>query len=267
MFSCSLHLIQRLTSCFVACLELMRNYPDNDTLTLDMSKSWTNTTPPFGFINSSIGLNGGFIFPASDNQSFFQFGGEVNWLFSSWLAPDVSISQFTINSRGNGSWSGFSPGPDSGFHAINRPARALASTMDNTFFIVGGYSCSHTQYSTMSTIAGGDHVKLPGIVAFNMTTGLWTNTSSPSHLNPLNGANGFLNSVPIFGPIGILLAAGTGTINTTSQIDSPDTFENITIYEPYGKTWHYQNATGDIPAGRNAPCTVGIQGDNGTYEV
>lgn len=251
----------------MVCLELTSDLSDNDTLTLDMSKSWTNTTPPFGSVNSSIGLNGGFIFPASDNQSFFQFGGEVNWLFSAWLAPEVTISQFTINGSGNGSWAGFSPGPDSGFNTINRPSRALASTMDDTFFIVGGYSSSHTQYSTQSTIALGDNVKLPGIVAFNMTTGLWTNTSSPSHLDRPNGSNGFLNSVPIFGPVGLLLAAGTGTVNTTSQINAPDTFENITIYEPYGKTWHYQNATGDIPVGRDGSCTVGIQGDNGTYEV
>ena len=60
---------------------------------------------------------------------------------------------------------------------------------------------------------------------------------------------------------GFLLAAGVGTVD-----DTPRTFDNITIYEPTNKTWHYQTGTGDIPAGRDGVWDVGVQGDNRTYE-
>ena len=48
---------------------------------------------------------------------------------------------------------------------------------------------------------------------------------------------------------------------------SPPPFNSITIYDPSDKTWHSQTATGSIPSARGHTCTVGVQGDNGTYEV
>lgn len=84
----------------------------------------------------------------------------------------------------------------------------------------------------------------------------------PSHLVRPDGLNGILESVPTFGPEGLLLAAGTGTLN-----NAPPLFDNITIYEPNTQTWHNQIATGNIPLGRDGLCSVGIQGDNGTYEM
>ena len=76
------------------------------------------------------------------------------------------------------------------------------------------------------------------------------------------GKIGILASVPIFGPEGLLLATGMGEIDL-----DPIPFDTITIYEPGNKTWYNQTATGDIPKGRDKACTVGIQGDNGTYEM
>lgn len=241
---------------------LTKGVLDNDTLTLDMSKSWTNDSAPFGSINKTQivpNLNDGFIFPAPDNQSFFQFGGETNWLFNAWLAPPVSIAQFTIDGEGNGSWSEFNAGGGSGFNNITRPARALAATVDDTFFILGGLENSHTSQPTMNNTGS---IPIGGITSFNMTSGIWTNSSMPSHLVRPKALNGMLNSVPTFGPIGLLLAAGTGTVD-----QAPPKFDNITIYEPKNKTWHYQTATGNVPSGRDGACTVGIQGDNGTYEM
>ena len=241
---------------------LIDGFPDNDTLTLDMSISWTNDSAPFSAINKTSvvpNLNDGFLFPAPDNKSFFQFGGETNWLFNAWLAPFVSIGQFSINGEGNGSWSQFNPGGSSGFNNVTRPARALAATVDDTFFILGGMENSHTTQQTMNLTS---NVPIGGVVSFNMTTGIWINSSAPSHLQRPNGMNGMLSSVPNFGPVDLLLAAGTGTVDQGAP-----KFDNITIYEPSDKTWHYQTATGDVPSGRDGVCTVGIQGDNGTYEM
>ncbi|KAL8632441.1 hypothetical protein Q9189_001816 [Teloschistes chrysophthalmus] len=214
---------------------------DNDTLTLDMSKSWTNNTVTYGSINKTAAsedgvpdLNDGFLFPAADNQSFFQFGGETNWLFHSWLSPPTAAYQFTLSGQ------------------------ALATTMDNTFFILGGMEGSHSAQSTMYDIKGGDNVPQGGVVAFNTTAGKWTNSSMPAHLVRPHGRNGMLGALPTFGPRGLLLAAGTGTVDG----EAPN-YQNITLYEPDHKTWHYQIATGDIPKGRDGGCNVGIAGDDG----
>ncbi|KAI4252428.1 MAG: hypothetical protein LQ352_004301 [Teloschistes flavicans] len=245
------------------------NMLNNDTLTLDMSTSWTNTTVTYASINKTTSsqdgvpdLNDGFLFPAADNESFFQFGGETNWLFNAWLSPSTAAYQFTLNGEGNGSWSVYNSGGDSGINNITRPTRALAATVDNTFFILGGIEDSHSAQSTMYAIEGSDSVTQGGVVAFNTTVGKWTNSSMPEHLVRPHGRNGMLGALPTFGPRGLLLAAGTGTVDGEAP-----SLENITLYEPGQKTWHYQTATGDIPKGRDGGCNVGIAGDDGTYEI
>ena len=57
----------------------------------------------------------------------------------------------------------------------------------------------------------------------------------PSELVRPRAKSGILSSVPSFGPVGLLLAAGVGTVD-----DAPRKFDNITIYEPSNKTWQYQ---------------------------
>ena len=239
-------------------------YADNDTLMIDISKSWSVEDAEFTSINKTssgvLSLNDGFLFPSADNKSFFQFGGESTWLLYTPRNP-TSVTQFTIGDHGNGSWAQFEPGSTSGFEKITRPSRALAATVDDTFFILGGFLDSHSAEDT-ANIQGFDTDPLNGIVAWNMTSGSWTNDSMPLHLVRPSGLNGMLASIPNFGPRGLLLAGGTGTVNNTAP-----KFDNITIYEPRDKTWHYQSTTGDIPAGRNGPCTVGVPGDNGTYEM
>ena len=245
-------------------LELTLIRADNDTLMINISKSWTVVNAEFIPIDKTssgvLNLNDGFLFPAADNKSFFQFGGESTWLLYTPRNP-TSVTQFTIEDHGNGSWANFEPGSASGFDEITRPSRALATTVDNTFFILGGFLDSHSAEDT-ANIQGLDNYPLKGIVAWNMTSGSWTNDSMPLHLVRPDGLNGILASVPTFGPGGLLLAGGTGTVNNQAP-----KFDNITIYEPRDKTWHYQSTTGDIPAGRNGPCTVGVPGDNGTYEM
>ncbi|KAL9602700.1 MAG: hypothetical protein Q9219_001690 [cf. Caloplaca sp. 3 TL-2023] len=236
---------------------------NSNTVTIDISRSWTNDSAPFGVIDKHgfVDLDSGFLFPSTDDKSIFQFGGETSRVWDAWLSPETAISQLTLSGRGNGSWSGFNPGSNSGFERLTRPGRALAATLDDTFFITGGVVNSHTSQASMN-VENGENIALEGIVAYNMTTGKWTNSSTPGHLTRPDGTNGILESVHGYGPAGLLVAAGTGTVDGL-----PPDFKNITIYEPKDQTWHYQTSTGDIPPGRDTACTVGVQGDNGTYEI
>ncbi len=93
-----------------------------------------------------------------------------------------------------------------------------------------------------------------------MASNEWSNDTTPT-----NVSNTFFNSVPSFGPSGLLISSGSTGGNGESQF-----LDNLTIYEPNSKTWHLQNATGetgDTPLVRRLPCSVGVQGDNGTLEM
>ncbi|KAL8715201.1 MAG: hypothetical protein Q9220_001159 [cf. Caloplaca sp. 1 TL-2023] len=227
-----------------------------------MISSWSNATVTFGAINKTrfdhvpTSLNDVSLFPAPDNDSFFSFGGQTNWLTDApKTAYPVSIDQFSISGDGKGNWSQFDAGRSSGFNKLTRPVNALSATVQDTFFMIGGYAEAHSDPRLASAY---DPLWLDGMVVFNMTSGKWTNDTVPSHVV----RNGILNSVPGFGPAGLLLGAGMGMVDQELQ-----SFENITIYEPIGQTWHYQTATGEIPSGRDAPCSIGVTGDNGTYEI
>ena len=149
-------------------------------------------------------------------------------------------------------------GTNPSFGNLTRPDLALGATVDGTGFILGGVADTHSVVGENVT----NDIALGDIVAFNMTSNEWSNTSMPSNMVRPTGRNGILTSVPNFGPEGLLIATGIGAIDLV-----PIPFETITIYEPVSKTWHNQTATGDIPNGRDKACTVGIQGDNGTYEM
>ena len=230
-----------------------------------MTQSWTNDSVQFSIINKDLCptcvpvLNQEVLWSAGDNKSAFAFGGEQSWLLGRWMPPEVDLWQLTSDGKGGGDWSMFNVGNNPSFGNLTRPDSALAATVDGTGFILGGIENSHSSYP-MENMTGQN--ALGGIVAFNMTSNEWSNTSMPSDMVRPLGKNGILASVPIFGPEGLLLAAGTGTID-----QDPTSFETITIYEPGGKTWHNQTSTGIIPKGRDKACAVGIQGDNGTYEM
>ena len=162
----------------------------------------------------------------------------------------------------NGSWSKWNSGGSSGFVNITRPARSLGAVVDDTLFMVGGQANSHSSQGTIYSINGGDTVAIGGIFSFNMSSALFANDTVPPHLVRIGRKNGMLASAPAFGPSGLLLAAETGTVDN----DAPN-FKNVTIYNTTDKTWRYQDSSGTVPSGRDGVCTVGVQGDNNTYEI
>ena len=111
-------------------------------------------------------------------------------------------------------------------------------------------------------MSGLHTVPVGGMLAFNMTTGKWINSSMPSELVRPRAENIILSSVPNFGPVGLLLVAGVGTAD-----DALRKVDNITIYEPSDKTRHYQTTAGNILVCRYGICNVDLQGDNRTYEM
>ncbi|KAL8801700.1 MAG: hypothetical protein Q9182_004294 [Xanthomendoza sp. 2 TL-2023] len=226
-----------------------------------MRTSWRNDTLPFKSIskNGAPHLNVPVSWPSIDNQSFFSFGGGQSFFDKVMDPPDVACWQFTADGNGGGAWDLFKPVDDSAFYRLTRPDGASGATVDNTGFIFGGHESARSSPQTkyLST-----NVPIPGMVSFNITSGLWSNDTMPSYIEELDAPQGILASVLAFGSDGLLILAGL-----TKDGYNPPPLNNITIYDPSNKTWHAQTATGQVPSGRGLACTVGVKGDNGTYEV
>ena len=226
-----------------------------------MSKSWTNDTVAFKLKdrNGAPAQNKQVLWPSTDNKTLFAFGGEESWLDNPWYPPPVELWQFTADGNSSGTWNMFNADQNSIFKDLTRPTGALGGVVDNTGYMVGGYTNSHSEYNT----AYQDfNFAVPNIASFNMTSGTWSNDTAPEYLQRENGTYGLLHAVPTFGPVGLLLITGT-----TLTDGVPDPFDNFTIYEPSSKEWFTQKASGQVPPGRDLACAVGVKGDNGTYEM
>ena len=229
----------------------------NVTLTLDISASWTNESINFGSIprRGPPRLNEEILIPTSNQSSFFVFGGGESVLKGSPSPPTPQLWKFTESSD---QWTNVDPDYNSGFSNLTRPLAALTATIEDMTYVLGGLEND----ASNRVLSPGTGLPIPGIVSFNTSSGVWANTTSPKNLAWHNGYNGILVSVPAFGSVGLLAAA-----QATSTTNGSPPYDNITIYEPKNKTWHYQTATGELPFARAHACTVGVQGDNGSYEM
>lgn len=144
----------------------------NVTLSIDMRKSWTNDTVIFNSIpkNGAPSLNGEVLWPSTDNQTFFAFGGEISYWDLGAEVPEVSCWQFTADGNGGGSWAIFKPVDQSIFYDLTRPGYASGATVDNKGFIFGGGRDPTVVYN--DTTSADPYLQSLGI--FDLTTLQWS---------------------------------------------------------------------------------------------
>lgn len=177
----------------------------NVTLSIDMRTSWTNDTVSIRSIDKGAApnLNKQILWPSTDNQTFFAFGGEQGHYDGLGPdPPDVSCWQFTADGDGGGLWDMFSPADDSVFHQLTRPDSASGATVGNTGFILKGVASART---SPETLYYSGRVPIPGIVSFNITSNLWQNDTMPQYIENLSAPEGLLASVDAFGTDGLLV--------------------------------------------------------------
>jgi hypothetical protein len=98
---------------------------------------------------------------------------------------------------------------------------------------------------------------------YNFTSQEWFNFSSSSYSYYGLATNGMAHFVPSFGPHGLFMTFGGSS--TTDQQLVP--METVSMFDPETQQWRSQATTGDIPGERENACVVGVEGDDGTYEV
>ena len=246
-----------------------RAAPTNNTLAIDLTKSWAPSSVDIQAIPKTNGppsLNYGSLWSAADGKSFYAYGGVPG------LSPDPtppnppnSFWQFS-----DGAWSQVSQNGNS-FPSLTRPASAFAASGNGVGYILGGTD------SIKKYLFAGDEpwVPVPGIVSYNMTSGAWLNSSAQGFTNTGTAFSGGFQFVPNFGSKGLLIAMGGETSAADGWFDVGNgllSFSNISIYDPMTTTWYWQSAAGytgpaDIPGGSSMFCYAGAQSSGSTYEM
>lgn len=149
--------------------------------------------------NSAPNLNNQILWPSTDNQTFFAFGGAQSYWDDPYNIPDTSCWQFTADGKGGGSWSRFRPVDDSVFWELVRPD-GTGATLDNTGFIFWGKESGKTSPQTMTL---GNSIPVPGIVSFNITTNRWVNDTMPQYIQDERAP--MVASVPAFSTDGLIV--------------------------------------------------------------
>ena len=227
-----------------------------------MSKSWTNQTVSLNPISKSETpiLSQVNLWPAGDSQSFYSFGGALSSPSSTdTTAPDIAVYQCLVDGKGDGTWT-TNKTNDEIFNSLTRPAGMKDPFLKDTVFFFGGRESALSSPRVVNT---ADKINVPGVVSFNDSSQAWQNDTLPFPWANTKYSWGVSAAVPDFGPRGLLMMLGV----ENDPIDLPKAMNNLTIYEPVSKTSRWQTATGTIPSSRFDLCSVGVSGDNGTYEM
>jgi hypothetical protein len=237
----------------------------NDTLSLPLSQSWDTASAPFKPTpKSAPPLNRQAIWRDPESTGFYVWGGATAYSAS---PPPPGIWTFITDGAGGGSW-GKEDTQGSAGVALENMVRATDGAWAQSKG-VGYYIGGKATKSTDPRVTGDDAmIPLPGLTAFNMTSGELTN-SSTAGLSPYGTLVGGAAEFVPFGGSGLLLFLGGSyapVVTSTTQWATVD-FESLTLYDPSRRMWHSQQTTGDRPSKRERFCVVGVQGPNDTYEM
>ena len=243
-------------------------YAVGQTISIDLSKSWSNATVQQYAKEFQRSTNDGHwskkpaLFYDSANDQVVQWGG--------WPYDDGDISKefvFTPNAGGTVAWSEVSPRATSSGNVPSPAVFGAAFVASNdSFYSLGGVTAE---------VAAPPDIAVQGLVDYNYRTDTWTNTSSANATT-----NGFLVGAQAsytpgsnqggFGQAGYLVFIG-GNDPETQLFDpqSPSLVDmsNITLYDVAGQAWYHQTATGTIPPPRQYFCSVAATSIQATFEM
>ncbi|KAK4172368.1 hypothetical protein QBC36DRAFT_247700 [Triangularia setosa] len=251
----------------------------NHTLSIPLSVSWTNQTVTFKKIpkpQSVPRLNCQAAWRDPSDTAFYIWGGVTSYAAQ---PPPSELWKFTTDGFGGGSWSKEEKVSPVALSKNVRTARGAWTQSKDVGYWLGGYGTSNTDTSILPPQSSHDNkdvfLAVPGITSFNMISGELKNSSSVG-MGPFGTLwAGGAHHIPFGGmpeqSDGLLLFLGGVTAPVSSYWGSSDhepvEFINITMYDPFHKKWYSQKTSGAIPTPRYQLCLVGVNGDNGTYEI
>ena len=240
----------------------------NFTYSIDLTTPWTNSTVQLHTISPKAApvVNQEALWLDADNKTIYVYDGGVSQAPVLWYQsndiPKNGLWQFTPSGN-TGHWSSSYISPSSSFSSLSRVSSGLYAYGNGMGFAVGGRQTDATSYDIFPYIT--DSILTPGMVIYNISTQEWKNVSITDYSYSGFAVDGAAHFVPSFGPNGLLFVLGgnTGTVENPQ----PAQFDYVWMYEPGSDKWARQKVSGDVPTERQNQCVVGVQGDEGTYEV
>jgi hypothetical protein len=235
----------------------------NSTISIDVSKSWNTSSVTLRPITRS--------WPSKANQAiwtdpskgvFYVWGGK--WIRGLNMTSN-QLWKFTPDGSGSGTWATADPANSDLFDDLHQSEYGVAVNTNDTGFLIGGVASGWTEYRRASNQV------IPGMVAFNMGSGIWQNgTTAFSPFDTLTAASAVW--VPNVGPNGLVVVMGGLSMAVVGDPDWANSpaydFGNLTFFDPQTKKKYWQLATGDIPPSpRVSACAVGFQNSDGGFEM
>ncbi|KAL5328920.1 hypothetical protein ACEPPN_002429 [Leptodophora sp. 'Broadleaf-Isolate-01'] len=242
------------------------------TLSIDMSKSWTNSSVVINTFSKPSGVpyldDGTLWYNAKENRLQEGFvGAAPRFNNPEESAYPLGMWSFKLDGQGGGTWSEDTAATDAIVSAgLTRPYQGLSAYGGDSAINLGGYGNARTVPENVNVT---DQIPIPGIVQYNMTTGTFTNSSAAGYNVNGTAERGVLHYVPFFGPKGvyIILSGDISRRNLYSAAENIQSFGTLTLYDPATGTFFNQTTTGNIPNGRIEFCVTGANSTNGTYEI
>ncbi|KXH68951.1 kelch repeat protein [Colletotrichum salicis] len=171
--------------------------------------------------------------------------------------------KFKADGKGRDTWSKETPANPTLFQELRRNEGGTFTSTPDAGFWFGGQSSGWTTSNPYSQ-------PLPGILSYNMTTRSWANETNDacSKYGTLTGGSAIY--IPTFGPNGLIIIMGSATWGLESDQAKPlgwQDFSNLTFMDPVTRDCYWQKTTGNAPTPRSNFCSVGVEGNNGTYEI
>lgn len=203
--------------------------------------------------------------------ALYRWGGDGAYANTS-DNDNIKLWKLDIGDGGGGTWGTPDPVNPFVFAEVNSGVRTFATVCDGAGYTIGGYATSASDARFYKTPFGQGSIPLPGVVSYDMESRTWANDSSMgwnAHGRGRSGAAVCLEGGSNISDALLLMLGGQST-----NLDSADdaaavitAINNITIYDPTQKRWHYQETTGDLPTNRENFCAVVAQSLNGTFEM
>ncbi|KAH8199203.1 hypothetical protein TruAng_006609 [Truncatella angustata] len=236
----------------------------NDTLSIPLDVTWTNKTVPITSIEKAAPVfDTSALWTDQTSESMYMWGGQGPW---GNLSKTKDLWKFSANEN---SWRKQPAANVDIFMSIKRTSNAAVTQCNGMGFFIGGMGSVWTD----SSFAAGDlAVPSPGMLTYNITSGVWANESLAGLNSYETYISGSAACLPSFGTSGngMVLALG-GEISRRSGYNSSEPnligLGNLSFWDIETKTWFFQQTTGDIPSPRSKFCVVDVAGQNGTHEI
>lgn len=213
--------------------------------------------------------NNAILWPDSSNNAAYRWGGDGSY---GAIVDHSSTKLWALSSNGQGgsSWSPKDPVNLGVFDQIYAGVGGASATCDRTSYYVGGFGTKASDIRLSDTVFGKSGLSLPGVLSYEMDALTWSNDSTAG-LND-HGVSKYQKAACVDGgsrTSSLLLMGGqmTGQSSALDSASSYSSFQNITIYNPVDKTWHYQQTTGDAPPAKQFFCALTSRSMNSTYEM